>query len=149
MKLIHKYVRGSTTSGLIGIWWATDDLSIFGVTHTLDEGYNDGIYIQYSDTENHLSLWKRVVYEVFDKPQADEIYKLGYKGLERGRVIYDLRTQCYVVTCSEAMLNNIEFRQEIKKFFELGGCRVDFEALSHYSKLPLTGNPAIDQFIYD
>lgn len=147
--LLKRYIRSSLTSGLIGIWWYTDDGVVFGKSAYLDDGFNDGSYIQYSDKENHLSLWRECVYETFDKTTADAIYRLGYKGLERGRVIYNLRTQSYEVTCSEDIVHNEDFRQAIIDTFDLNGCRYDFYALSHYCKLPLTGNPAIDKFNYE
>lgn len=149
LKLLRKYIRKSINHGFIGIWWCTDDYQIFGVSCTLPGGYNNGTYIQYSNIENHLTLWRKCVYTVFDKNEADEIYSLGYKGLERGRVIYDLRIQCYVVICSKSMLYDSKFRDAIKDYFDLNNCRVDFQALDHYTKLPLTGNPAIDQFNYE
>ena len=144
LKLLKKYIRKSINDGFIGIWWCTDDYQIFGVSCTLSGGYNDGTYIQYSNIENHLNLWRKCVDTVFDKNKSDEIYSLGYKGLERGRVIYDLRTQCYIVTCSKSMLYDSKFRDAIKDYFDLNNCRVDFQALARYSKLPLTGNPDID-----
>lgn len=148
-RLLRKYIRNSINDGFIGIWWCTGDYEIFGVSCTLSGGYNDGTYIQYSDKENHLTLWRKCVYAVFDKPKADVIYNLGYKGLERGRVIYDLRTQCYVVTCSKSVLYDAKFRDAIKEYFDLNNCRVDFQALDHYIKVPLTGNPTIDKFNYE
>ena len=71
------------------------------------------------------------MYILFDKNEAPEIYNLGYKGLERGTVIYALRTQCYIVTCSKAMLYNVKFREAINDYFDLNNCRVDFQALDH------------------
>ena len=146
---MKKYTRASLTSGLVGIWWYTDDGILFGVSTTLDSGYDDGNYIQYSDTKNHLNLFKQCLYDSFDSNTASQLYRLGYKGIERGRVIHNLKTQSYEITCSRNLLYNLEFRQAILNNYELVDCRYDFIQLNHYSKLPLTGNPAIDKFNYE
>jgi len=59
-------------------------------------------------------------------------------------------TQTYVVTCSEHIINNREFRSRIKDYFQLDNVRVSFESLNHYrDRLELTGDPAIDEFYFD
>lgn len=141
-----KYVKASLTSGLVGIWWLYNNIVISDV-RLLEEGYNDGNYINYDERHNHATEWCRLVNEYFPD-KADEILSLGYKGLERGRVIYNLRTQAYEVTCSQEVFQDIEKRKLIIEAFELGNCRCDFFALRHYYLAPLTGNPALDELEY-
>lgn len=140
-------IKESRTSGLVGIWWYTDTGDIWAFTKDIDHGYNDGNYIQYSGTENHSILWKKVVRQnVSNNP--DFTYSKGYKSLERGRVIYNLRTQCYEVTGSKEQLADREFREKCVDYFNLNNCRYDFVPLSHYYKAEITGNPSVDEFNY-
>ena len=50
---MKRYVKGSLTSGLVGIWWIYND-QVISDLETLDGGYNDGNYIQYSATKKSL-----------------------------------------------------------------------------------------------
>ena len=142
-----KYLKESRGDGLVGIWWYTGT-DIIGVSKPVDDAEIDGPYVQYSNTENHLTLWRKVINSNFSSTEADNIISKGYKSLERGRVIYDLRTRTYLVTCSNNVVNNIEFRKKIIAYFNLSDDRVDFEPLSHYRKVELTGNWALDNFGY-
>ena len=146
---MKKYIRASRYSGFIGIWWITDGYFVFGVEKPVDKGVVDGRYIQFSDTANHLNQWKKCIYNEFKGEKADTIYKLGYKGLERGRVIYDTMTQVYVITCSSKIAKDSRAVEAIRKVFNLTDCRVEIEILNHYSKLTLTGDPAVDSQILD
>lgn len=140
------YIKSSRNEGFVGIWWYTDDRDVIGVMTSVQSGYLDGRYIQYSKDKNHMNLWKKVVYDSFPN-DSDEIYRLGYRGLERGRVIYDTMTQCYIITCSEELSKDKQFISDIKNAFDLNGSRCEIEVLNHYKKLPLTGNPAVDDQI--
>ena len=142
-------MAGSCGEGFIGIWWITNGHYVFGIEKPGDEGVIVGKYIQFDDRANHLNMWKKCVYNVFEGEKADTIYKLGYRGLERGRVIYDTMTQVYIITCSEKISKDKQAISAIKDFFNLTRCRVEIEVLNHYRKLPLTGNPAIDNQILD
>ena len=144
---MKRYVKGSLTSGLVGIWWLYNN-QVIADFETLDSGYNDGNYIQYSATKNHLTEWRRLVSENLSD-NAESIIANGYKSLERGRVIYNLRTMAYEVTCSESVYINKEARDTIIDAFELRGCRYDFVKLDHYHIAKLTGNPALDSFEYE
>ena len=145
MKL--KFIE-SHGDGLIGIWWYTPSKNIIGVSKPIDDGVIDNDYIQYSDKDNHLSLWRQVIKDNYTMPVADKIIAKGYKAFERGRVIYNIRTQCYEITCSKELVNDIEFRNKCIKYFNLTNDRKDFTALNHYYKYELTGNPALDNFEY-
>ena len=96
-----------------------------------------------------MNQWKKCIYNEFKGEKADTIYKLGYKGLERGRVIYDTMTQVYVITCSSKIAKDSRAVEAIRKVFNLTDCRVEIEILNHYSKLTLTGDPAVDSQILD
>ena len=143
------YVKGSRGAGLIGLWWYNEsDNSVWGLTKPLDSGVIDGSYTQYSYKDNHLTKWSQVVKDnVTDKDMQASIIAKGYKSLERGRVIYNNVTQCYEITCSKGIVDDIDFRAAIIDYFNLSGNRYEFVALNHYSKLELTGNPALDDFI--
>lgn len=143
-------IKESFRDGLVGIWWYTDDNRIWSFTKTLDDAIDDYGYLQYYKTLNHMNLWKRAVEQfVTNKQERDKLFNKGFKSLERGRVVYNIRTQCYEVICSNALVNDEKFRKICKDYFNLNGCRVSFEALNHYCKLELTGNPSIDKFYFD
>ena len=142
-----RYVKSSRSQASVGIWWYTDEGRVIGAMCDVNDGYLDGRYIQYSQLKNHMNLWKYVVYHEFDNEVADKIYELGYRGLERGRVIYDTMTQLFIITCSEAIASNAEALSNIKAAFSLSGNRCEVEILNYYKKLPLTGNPAVDKQI--
>ena len=144
---MKRYIRSSRYDGFIGLWWITDDYKLFGPMKPVEEGVLDGRYIQIDDQMNHMNTWKTYVYSEFSKDEADNVYKLGYRGLERGRVIYDTMTQVYVITCSNHIAEDLEALNKIKAGFNLTGCRVEVEILDHYKKIPLTGNPAVDSQI--
>lgn len=144
---MKRYIKSSRSSASVGIWWYTDDRKVIRVMCDVNDGYQDGRYVQYSQFKDHMNLWKYIVYHEFDKDKADEIYNLGYRGLERGRVIYDTMTQVFTITCSKAIADDREALNDIKETFSLSGNRCEVEVLNHYKKLPLTGNPAIDEQI--
>jgi len=143
---MKRYVKASLTSGLIGIWWVYND-TVIADYKTLDDGYNDGNFINYDEKKNHATEWNKLIKEYFPE-QAEEIIAFGYKGIERGRVIYNLRTQAYEVTCSQEVYKDSKQRKLIVDAFELNDCRYDFFVLRHYYVAKLTGNPALDQFEY-
>lgn len=136
--------------GLVAIWWYTDDGIFWEFSKNLDDAEDDHGYLQYSLTKNHMNLWKAALEKfVTDVHERDSIYHKGYKSVERGRVIFNLRTQCYEVICSNKLVNDTTFRTNCIKQFNLTGNRVDFVALPHYAKIELTGNPAVDNLYYD
>lgn len=141
------YVKSSRSQAFVGIWWYTDEGRVIGAMCDVNDGYLDGRFVQYSQFKNHMNLWKYLVYHEFDNESADRTYDLGYRGLERGRVIYDTMTQVFMITCSEAIASNEEALSDIKDAFSLSGNRCEVEVLNHYKKLPLTGNPAVDEQI--
>ena len=144
---MKRYIKSSRSQAFVGIWWYTDGGRVIGAMCDVKDGYLDGRYIQYSQFKNHMNLWKYIVYHEFKGEEADSTYNLGYRGLERGRVIYDTMTQIFIITCSETIASNKEALSKIKDTFSLSGNRCEVEILNHYKKLPLTGNPAVDEQI--
>ncbi len=140
------YIKTSTTQGLIGIWWYYDE-QVIGDAIPISNGFNDHGIIGYDEIRNHSTEWRNTLKtqlpEYFDK-----LYPLGYKGLERGRVIYDVTTQSYTILCSKAISQDIKAISQIVKFFNLGNCRCDVVPKDHYYLAELTGNPALDNFNY-
>ena len=141
--IMKRYIKGSLTSGYVGIWWILNDEVVADVV-SLDDGYNNGSYIHYDEFKNHLTEWRRLMIG-FD---AEYQIPKGYKSLERGRVVYNLRTMCYEIVCSEIVSKNIELIREIAEAFELTNCRYDIVVDTHYHIAEITGNPALDEFEY-
>lgn len=148
MRKLH--LKEDYNEGYVAIWWYTDNDEFWDFSKTLNDAEEDYGYLQYSKTKNHLNLWKLAV-ETFvpNKEEQKKIYEKGYKSIERGRVIYNIRTHCYEVICSEALLHNETFRKNCLDHFNLKGNRVDFQALNHYKKIALTGNHAVDSLYYE
>lgn len=142
------YVKASRGNAQIGIWWYTDDKEVWAESCPTDDGELDGPYLQYSSSKNHMTLWSTVVMRNA-KNNANSIIVKGYKSLERGRVIYNCRTACYEVTCSESLINDKEFRRSIIDHFDLKGNQIEFVKLNHYHKEELIGNLALDEFYYN
>lgn len=147
---MRRYVKASTvTDGYVGIWWYTRSGEIWAKLKPLDSAEEDGPYLQYSVTDNHLTLWRSVVNDnCNDNEVAKDIISTGYKSIERGRVIYDMRSQSYIVICSEDIIQDADFKSKILEYFNLLANRTEFEALGHYHIAEITGNPAIDAFEY-
>ena len=144
---MKKYIKASGTSGLVGIWWIYNDI-VIADAKSIESGFNDGSFINYDETRNHSTEWRRLVKQYLPE-EADKVIAKGYKSLDRGRVIYNLRTQCYEVTCGSSVYADLDKRQMIKDAFDLNGCRTEFVNLgTHYHIAELTGNPAIDDFEY-
>lgn len=143
-------IFASRGEGLVGIWWYMPTNMIIGYSCSLENGYNDGNYIQYDNVKNHLNLWKQVVKDNTNNDNDfNDIYSKGYKSLERGRVIFNLRTQCYEILCSEKLFQNLEFRQNVINQFNLTGNRYEFIKCNHYYVCELTGNPELDNLYYE
>lgn len=134
---------------LVGIWWWTDDNQIIGVTKPKSKGINSDGMIHYSDKENHITLWKRVLYDNMPEEVAKSWYDKGFKSLYRGRVYYNTRTACYEISCSKNIINNPVFREKVVSAHKLTNSRYEFVPLHHYeARLELTGNAAVDELYY-
>lgn len=140
----------SRRDGCVGFWWYTNNKQIIGTISTLDQAELDGIYYQYSRDKNHISVWREVVEnQVKNREEKEKLLKEGYKSIERGRVAYDIRSGSYTVFCSDSLINDKEFRNKVKNFYNLNQDMVDFEILKHYYVWKPTGNPVIDNFETD
>ena len=73
---MKKYIKASTQSGLVGIWWYSPDGQVWGVSTSLDSGVSDGNYIQFSDHLNHSNLWRQVVKNNMSE-DADSVIEKG------------------------------------------------------------------------
>lgn len=149
-RYVETPITTSYKEGLISIWWYTDDGEFWDFSTTMNKAVESYGYLQYSIEENHLNLWRKAVNTfVKDISKRNEIIARGYKSLERGRVIFNIRTQAYEIVCSKNLINNAAFRNTCVKYFNLSGNRYDFEALPHYEKQELTGNPELDDMYYE
>lgn len=143
---MRRYIKSGVTSGYVGIWWYTDD-TVIGRLVSLDNGYNDGRYVHYSETKNHSTEWKSVLQEQLPE-KYDELYPKMYKCIERGRVVYNIVSQCYQIFCSEDAAKNAELISAVVEFYKLRNCRYEVCTDTHYHVFELTGNPAIDNMEY-
>jgi len=128
----------------VAIWWWTGN-EFWGRSCLLDNAEEDRLYLQYSTTKNHLTLWKDIRNEHKD---CIEIQDKGYKYLERGRVVYNIRAHSFEVIGSQDLLSDSNFRSACKDYFHLNNCRIEFIADNHYHRVT-TDNPAILSFEYD
>ena len=136
--------------GFVSIWWYTDSGDFWDFCKPLDDAEEDHGYIQYSTTKNHCTLWRDVVNNnVSDSDERKIIISNGYKSIERGRVIFNIRTQSYEIICSDTLAKDKSFRDKCVDNFGLRGNRYDFIPLTHYGKQFLTGNPALDSMYYE
>lgn len=134
---------------LVGIWWWTGH-KIIGVSKEKDSGANIDGLIHYSETENHVTLWKKILRENVTEEEFSRQYEKGFKSMYRGRVYYDPRTACYEITCSKNVIDDNDFREEVIKYYHLENTRKEFVALHHYEYIrELTGNAAVDADYYE
>lgn len=143
---MKRYVTSSLTSGLVGIWWLYDN-KVIGYAIPISTGYDDGRYIHYHEFNNHMTEWRKVLQDQLPE-HFDELYPKQFKCLERGRVIYNIRTQSYEILCSDAVASDSEAIQAIVSAYDLHNCRYDVYADHHYYIIEPTGNPAIDNTEY-
>lgn len=141
------YLNEGKRNGLVGFWWYTPSKNIIGTFAILEDAERDGDYYQYSNNLNHLSVWKNVVdAQVNDENEKHEMLRNGYRGTDRGRVVYDTRTGSYEVICSMNLAKDSEFRGKVINAYNLKNEEVDFVPLRHYEKHELTRNPFLDNF---
>lgn len=147
---MKKYISASKETGYVSIWWYTDSSEFWDFSKIMGDAVESYGYLQYSNTENHMTLWRKAVKDhISDPKEQTDIINKGYKSFERGRIVFNIRTQCFEITCSEALFTDRKFRSDCIDYFGLNGCRYEFVKLNHYSKQELTGNPTIDEFYFD
>lgn len=130
-------------TGCVGIWWLYND-SVVGVYCPVADGVDDRGYIQFSRSKNHITEWKSVIEEQL--PEAIDMIPHGYRSIERGRVVYNIRSQVYEIVCSEAVASDETAIKLIAKEFEISNQRYDVVVSSHYYVPSSTGNSALDNF---
>lgn len=143
---MKKYISASYTNGLVGIWWVYEDI-IIGKCVPLDDGVDDHGFIQYSDTKNHMTEWKDTVLNQLPE-SAHSIISNGFRCIERGRVVYNIRAQVYEIICSDAVAADANLISKIAEEFEISDKRYDVITDPHYRIFQITGNPALDSFDY-
>ena len=133
---MKRYILSTTqkTEGYVSIWWYDDvQNEIIGGKCLLSEGVDDRGYIQYSSTENHMSMWKYVVLqEINDADRQSELLSRGFRSLERGRVVYEIKTQCYQIVCSSSISTNKEVIRKIAEECNLLDKHVEIITSIHY-----------------
>lgn len=144
--MINVKLNADRGDSYIGIWWWTGT-EIIGTRISPDDGVLDRNIIQPTPdiTKNHFTEWNRI--KATAKNQ-EEVKNKSYKGLERGRVLYDTMTMCFIVTCSTAMFRDDNFRRAVIDFYNLQPGSTDFSANLHYYVYDENENPALAQF-YD
>lgn len=135
-----------SAEGNVGIWWLHNN-SVIGEYCPVSEGVDDRGYIQFDKTRNHITEWESTIKEQL--PAAVDLIPKGYRCIERGRVVYDIRSQVYEIICSQAIAGDEHAIQLIADAFEISNLRYDIIPSSHYYVPTLTGNRALDNFDFD
>lgn len=137
-------IKASREDSYIGIWWWTGT-EIIGTKISADDGYQDGPYIQPTPRvgDNHFSLWESVKAQATDK---NEVKDKTFRQLERGRVIYDTSTMCFVITCSDEVAKNDKILRALISFYNLQPGSTDIMPNPHYHVYNANGNPALESF---
>lgn len=127
----------------VGIWW-WDGEKFMGRSCLVVDGYDDGRFVQYSNTENHLSLWPRICEE---NGISKDIRYRGYKFYERGRVVYNIGACSFDILCSQDLAMDARFRAACVREFSLADCPIAFIANQHYHRVT-TDNPEVLKYEY-
>ena len=145
-----KIINESYKDGFVSIWWYTDNDEFWDFSKPFDDAEDDHGFLQYSITKNHFTLWREAVKNhITNKEQQDKIISKGYKSIERGRVVFNIRSQSYEIICSEKLCKDNNFRNKCVEYFNLTGNRYSFIPMNHYGKQELTGNPSLDSMYYE
>lgn len=131
------------TTGNVGIWWFYNN-KVIGEYCPIDEGIDDRGYIQFSKTKNHITEWEITIKEQL--PEAIDLLPKGYRSIERGQVVYNIRSQVYEIICSLKLGADEKAIDLIAKEFGISDLKYDVVLSSHYNIPELTGNPALDNF---
>lgn len=101
--------------GNVGVWWLFSNGEVNGYMCSLDDGYvyDDGI-ISRSPME------------------CDQTLLNTLNKLPRGRVIYDSKSQAYMIVCNDDVANNSEAISKIVDMFNLHDVRYDVMSNPNY-----------------
>lgn len=137
-------LEASRGDSSIGIWWWTGS-EVIGTKIPADDGYQDGQYIQPTPRvgDNHFSLWENVRNQAKNKA---EVQNKTFRQLERGRVIYDMHSMCFIITCSEELARNDKALRAIVSYYNLQPGAVDVIPNPHYHIYNAEGNAALESF---
>ena len=115
---------GGNDKGRVAIWWYTDDRRFLAFCKALNEAVSVGNYRQADDTKDRLALWNSLQENLSDK-ERKQYKNLSYESIESGSVVFDCRTMCFVVHCSERLLEDDRFIKDCLEYFGLTNTRVD------------------------
>lgn len=142
-------INESMLEGFVSIWWYRDG-EFWSFDKSLEDAEEFNGYLQYSNTQNHLTLWRQVINRhICNEADRKSIISKGYKSIDRGRIVYNIRAQCFEILCSPELQKDKKFIQDCIKYFELSGKRYSFIPMYHYTKHELTGNPVLDASYYE
>ena len=135
----------SRADSYVGIWWWTGT-EIIGTKVDTEDALADNYFIQPvtedNPNQNHFNLWESIKETATNQ---EEVQNKGYKDIERGRVLYNMRTMCFEVTCSPELVNDDKFRRAVVNFYNLQVGSTDFVSEGHYHVYDPNGNPAIEE----
>ena len=131
------------TEGNVGIWWFYNN-KVIGEYCPIDEGIDDRGYIQFSKTKNHITEWESTIREQL--PEVTDLLSKGYRSIERGRVVYNIRSQIYEIVCSPELGVDENAINLIATEFGISDLRYDVVLSYHYTIPKLTNNPTLDNF---
>ena len=145
---MKRYIRtveseSSVPTGNVGIWWFYNN-TVVGEYCPVEDAVDDRGYLQFSKTKNHITEWESTIKEQL--PEAVNLIPKGYRAIERGRVVYDIRSQVFEIICSQEIAENETAIGLIAEEFDISTQRYDVIPSSHYYVPTLTGNPALDNF---
>ena len=145
---MKRYIRtveseSSVPEGNVGIWWFYND-TVIGEYCPIEDAVDDRGYLQFSKTKNHITEWESTIKEQL--PEAVNLIPKGYRAIERGRVVYDIRSQVFEIICSHEIAEDENAIKLIAEEFSIANQRYDVIPSSHYYVPTLTGNPALDNF---
>jgi hypothetical protein len=108
----------------VGIFWILPaGLLAFGVPYTAGEKYGDFL----NTPDGHYETWEELR-KVSGKLPED------YIAYPRGRIVYRITDQKFLVYMNRKHLNNTRIRESIVREFQLLADHVEFKHDSHYEK---------------
>ena len=144
---MKRYIRitesKSLPTGDVGIWWFYNG-NVVGEYCSIEDAIDDRGYLQFSRAKNHMTAWESTIKEQL--PEAINLIPKGYRAIERGRVVYNIRSQVFEIICSQEIAKDENAIRLIAEEFEIANQRYDVIPSSHYYVPTLIGNPALDNF---
>lgn len=113
-------------SGLpqVGIFWIfPNQLLSFGVPYTAGEKYGDFL----NTPDSHYKTWEKLKHVSGELPES-------YTSYPRGRIVYSIKDQKFLVYMNRKHLNNARIKKRIIREFHLPADHVEFKHDHHYEK---------------